>query len=75
MIKIFAYAFLVSYICINLFRCFMKFDIEDEAAVLAHGDVPLRGCRKGGGDLFAIGHTAAEGQQAGQQQGKQLKPS
>ena len=32
-IKILIYAFLVIYICINLFRCFMKFDIEDEAAV------------------------------------------
>lgn len=32
-IKILIYAFLVSYICINLFRCFVKFDIEDEAAV------------------------------------------
>jgi len=32
-IKILLYAFLTSYICINLFRCFAKFDIEDEAAV------------------------------------------
>lgn len=31
--KILIYAFLVSYIGINLFRCFVKFDIEDEAAV------------------------------------------
>ncbi len=32
-IKILVYAFLISYIGINLFRCFAKFDIEDEAAV------------------------------------------
>lgn len=32
-IKILVYAFLISYICINLFRCFVKFDIEDEAAI------------------------------------------
>ena len=32
-IKILAYAFLASYFGINLFRCFVKFDIEDEAAV------------------------------------------
>ena len=32
-IKILVCVFLVSYICINLSRCFMKFDIEDEAAV------------------------------------------
>ena len=31
--KILIYAFLASYIGINLFRCFVKFDIEDEAAV------------------------------------------
>ena len=33
MIKILAYAFIVTYIGVNLFRCFVKFDIEDEAAV------------------------------------------
>ena len=33
MIKILAYAFIVTYIGVNLFRCFAKFDIEDEAAV------------------------------------------
>ena len=32
-IKILLYAFLISYISINLLRCFVKFDIEDEAAV------------------------------------------
>ena len=31
-IKILAYAFLASYFGINLFRCFVKFDIVDEAA-------------------------------------------
>ena len=32
-IKILAYAFIITYISVNLFRCFVKFDIEDEAAV------------------------------------------
>ena len=32
-IKILVYAFIITYIGVNLFRCFVKFDIEDEAAV------------------------------------------